>query len=235
MPIDDYFRKTEGKFLDNSFTPENYVILEGKSYANYSYPDLLVSKKRTHIGKDWIGSQRGLHMNNSFMFNLTQFVDFIKLIRSDKVYDGNGRKLRGQEVNDIENNFLAWHHCDKGEWLDTNFTPNPKGGLLIINYDHRTLKGELRPMRSDALTPYLEKDMWINFEEWLSLNTIYGLPWERKYKKGNLGYIAPLNSSNKAYSVSQFFCTNYGHLLACRVDHTNVLDTVGVHEVKIRP
>ena len=93
MPIDDYLGKIEGirssnrvfrkhtNLSDNDL--EDYIILESKSHDSHSYPDLLVSKKRSHLSLHWFDAHKALNQENSFMLNLRQFVDYLGRLNED--------------------------------------------------------------------------------------------------------------------------------------------------------
>ena len=101
--------------------PESYVILEGKQHGSYSYPDILVSTGKDYHSQDWNQTQQTLHNNNEFMLTIRQFADFLKLLKSDKVYDGKGKQLPKQQLDQILNEILEVRSPWRSEWLDTDF------------------------------------------------------------------------------------------------------------------
>jgi len=58
---------------------ESSIILPGKEYSNYTYPDLLVSMEKSHLGETWNNCYEALQQEGQFMLTIRQFVDFIAI------------------------------------------------------------------------------------------------------------------------------------------------------------
>lgn len=97
---------------------QKFIKLEGRTYEDYSYPDLLVPLEKTNIEIDWqwpsieerhnqgkptptFEDQRkiwedklhDLSQQGKYVLTIRQFVDFLSLLRSGKAYDKNGKKV----------------------------------------------------------------------------------------------------------------------------------------------
>src|SRR3989344_5409991 len=149
---------------------ESSIILPGKEYSNYSYPDLLVSMNRTYYkaGKDWYDSHKQLQSKDNFMLTIRQFVDFINLLKSGKVYNGLGKEISQRRIDSILDDVLAQRGPCRAEWLDTKF--KLVNDVLHINYNHRHVNGQLRPQNSKPLEECLMQDKLpgISLDHWLS-------------------------------------------------------------------
>src|SRR3989338_2319580 len=82
-------RKPKSSVTTNQgFNLSEYLILDGRTYGTYSYPDLLVEKERSKLEKNWNQTQTELHNEGSYMSTIRQFVDLLSMLKSGKVYDG---------------------------------------------------------------------------------------------------------------------------------------------------
>ena len=144
----------------NIRNPEAYLIMPGKTYGNYSYPDLLVAMERTNLGSNWNQSHEALHQEDSFMLSIRQYIDFLQLLKSENVYDGKGAKLTKGRVNKILDEILTKRGPWRAEWLDAYF--KNVNGVLHINYEHRNVNGQLKPQRNEPLEDCVMKDAYVN-------------------------------------------------------------------------
>src|SRR3990167_8644695 len=118
MPIDKYLEKLEGSRVSKKilnplpiFSIENtrrYIILEGKLHETYSYPDLLVSMGKSH---------QALYEEDSFMLNLRQYVDFLKLLKNGKAFDENGNLIEPKILELILDDIFEKRDPLRGEWI----------------------------------------------------------------------------------------------------------------------
>ena len=102
--------------------PKSYVTLPGRSYGNYSYPDLLVSMEKSHHDKSWDEASKALHEKGEFMLTLRQLVDFLNLLKSEKIYNGLGNEIDSSITDNIRNEILETREPLRGEWLDLKST-----------------------------------------------------------------------------------------------------------------
>ena len=111
----------------------SFIILEGRDYGSYSYPDLLVSATPKRDIELWENSNKNLQEESSLMLTPRQMVDFWQLLcQGEKVYSGLGIKLDKQQIREILEKRM--HH---EEWLDARIDAKNK----IIYYNHK-LKGK---------------------------------------------------------------------------------------------
>ncbi|MDD5133047.1 MAG: hypothetical protein PHD81_03050 [Candidatus Nanoarchaeia archaeon] len=198
--------------ITNLNNPEDYMILEGKTYDNYSYPDLLVSKYRLGSnlenypntgkeanGREYIGNidwKTALTLNlncEGFTLNPRQFIDFLKLLKSGKVYDGKGNKINSIELENIYNEITQVRDPWRSEWLDAKFKEINNG--LYLFSKHKLENGALVPKYKEIIEPStLMKDKLsgINLDSLLKTANKQGFP-TNKTKNGQLYYWNPEN------------------------------------------
>ncbi|MBS3146301.1 hypothetical protein J4471_01240 [Candidatus Woesearchaeota archaeon] len=213
MPIDDLLanldvdkvrlkiKKNKWKSIECDIEDaENYILLEGKKYGNYSYPDMLISTRLKYFGQNWVDAHKKLRQENSFMLTIRQFADFLKLLKLGIAYNGLGNKLGGYDLDRIQDEVLM---PEQREWLDASFTItrskvfymafNNKIGPKdnpIPTYDQRLGENILRHQRS------------IDFDKWLNTKNKLGLPIKKQ--KGDLYFNRPSNNSVTYFGVFQY-------------------------------
>lgn len=135
----------------NIQNPEAYLILEGRTHGNYSYPDLLVSMHRLELDNQvkQIAKQLNLTVQNTakekdgteYIGNIKwepaikltlslggltlpprQYVDFINLLKSGKAYNGKGDKVDKVNLDNILGEILTVRNPYRAEWLDAKFS-----------------------------------------------------------------------------------------------------------------
>ena len=240
MPIDKYLEKLEGSRVSKKilnplpiFSIENtrrYIILEGKLHETYSYPDLLVSMGKSHHGKNWYETHQALYEEDSFMLNLRQYVDFLKLLKNGKAFDENGNLIEPKILELILDDIFEKRDPLRGEWIDALFNIN--NNLLYIKYDNRIINGDLIPGQIRTSSNHLLKGagIGINLDDWLNTATIHGLP-PRKIKNGELDYYACLEENN---CVAWFYADSVGAFLSCNRDPSSSDPVLGVRHARIR-
>ena len=201
---------------------ESSIILPGKEYSNYSYPDLLVSMNRTYYkaGKDWYDSHKQLQSKDNFMLTIRQFVDFINLLKSGKVYNGLGKEINQRRIDSILEDILTQREFLRAEWNDVKF--KLVNGVLHIQYNHRHVNGQLQPQNSEPLEEYLMQYRRISLDHWLSNANSQGLPVPNT-KDGNLYYWQPRDGC-----VARFWSDSVGAYLSCGGDPSDSDSALGV-------
>ena len=202
---------------------ENYIILPGKVYGNYSYPDLLVSMDRYYQGSNWCNSHTKLHNDGFFMLTPRQFIDFISLLKSGNVHNGKGTKLDSAKVNTLLEDILKKKDPYRAEWLDADF--KVVNCNLYINYNHRTDNGILKPQNTELLEPCLMKDCYIDL---LSANK-QGLP-TKKMRKKDIYFYYPRRNNN---SVARFDAGSGRVCFNCDGNPLSSNASLGVRHAKI--
>lgn len=141
--------------IDPNLNLADYIILQ----ATKQYPDLIVAKQKSLYNHDWNEAHKELQNKDMQMLTIKQFIDLILLLKSGKVYDGNGYKLSNKEINTISDEILTVRSPWRSEWLDAKFTKEK--GILHINYNHRTLIGnKLAHQIEEPLDNCLKKDFY---------------------------------------------------------------------------
>src|SRR3989344_7135661 len=201
---------------------ESSIILPGKEYSNYSYPDLLVSMNRTYYktGKNWYDSHKQLQSKSNFMLTIRQFTDLINLLKSGKVYNGLGKEISQRRIDSILDDILTRREFLRAEWNDVKF--ERVNGVLHINYNHRHVNGQLKPQNSEPLEECLMQDRRISLDHWLNNANSQGLPVPNT-NDGNLYYWYPRDGC-----VARFGSSSVGAVLDCSRDPGDSDSALGV-------
>jgi len=165
------------------------------------------------------------------MLNLRQFVDFLNLLKTGKVYNGKGNKLSSTKIREIYNEITKVKSTWRAEWLDADFKLENNNDLYM-NFNHKTINGKLEPQNSEKLTNYLAKDKnpGIDLEYWLKNANDLGLPTPNT-PKGDLYYYQPEKDNN---SVARFGAYSCWACLGCDWDPRSSGSSVGVRPIKIK-
>ena len=240
MPIDNYLDKLEGVRSDsriirsgsNILNPESYIILEGKSHERYSYPDLLVSMQRSLLGDSWIEAHTTLHKEDSLMLNLIQYLDFLNLLKSDKVYDGNGDRLDYDKRIELLVPIFKGGLIPMGEYLDAFFNVNPTNDSLVMMYGHIISNESLNPLCYEVLRKSTDnnKIMGVNIDEWLN-EFSQNLRINSKIFIDNAEYLAPKGLQS---TVAGFVGAPDEACLDCNYDPHGHYLALGVRQAKIK-
>jgi len=147
---------------------------------------LYVAKERTLNGKSWYEAHRQLHNQGLQMLTIPEFIEFIKYLKE-------GYQDR-KEAKQILGEILKVREPTRGEWLDANF--KVINDRLCINYNHRTINGELKPFNSEPLEDCLMENKLpgIDLDYWFNNPTKQGLP-KKNTSKGKIWYWNPRNKT----------------------------------------
>ncbi|MFH1972465.1 MAG: hypothetical protein ABIJ18_03250 [archaeon] len=201
--------------------PQDYILLESTG----NYPDTHISTTRIHQGNNWFQAHEELHKEGLYMPTLRQFVDFLKLLKGGKAFNGQGNKIPKNQLEQILKEIIEVRAPGRAEWLDADF--KVKSDILHINYNHRTVGGQLQPNQSEVLQPYLDqnKTPGIGLEYWLNNATSrHGLP-PANTSDGSLYYWAPMSDNN---SVARFDAYSGRASLSCDGNPRDSNSSLGV-------
>lgn len=217
MPIDQYLEnldedKVRRKFKRKKWKsiechvedPENYILLEGRKYGNYAYPDILISTRLKYFGQNWIDAHKKLKQEDSFMLTIRQFADFLKLLKLGIAYNGLGNKLEGYELDRIQDQVLI---PEQREWLDASFTiTRNKVSYMTLN-NKIDPSDNLIPIFSQRLSENIRRSLRsVDFEQWIRSKNKVGLPVKKQ--RGDLYVHALRNNSVSYFSVFQYVVSN---------------------------
>ena len=235
MPIDDALAQLGPSIkypkIELTSTNGSYIFLPESDYNQNSlgyryHPDLLVSKERKYLGKNWHQAHEELAKENSFMLTIRQFVDFLNLLKSGNVYDENRNKISDKETELILEDILAQRNPYRAEWLDAEF--NTANSKIHINYHHlinRNLKREKEPLEDCLMqnkVPGIDLDYWL-----ANATNSQGLP-SKNNPNGKLNYYFPREGR-----VARFRANSVRVILDC-IDGPLYSDVgLGVRPVKI--
>ena len=141
--------------------------------------NLYVSKKRTHLNKDWYKTHSLLHEENLRMPTIPEFIEFLKYTRE------NEEELF-KDITEVRD---PW----RGNWLDAKFSE--KDGKMFIAYNHYIdNEGNLQARNTEILDNYLTEDRapGIDLSDWLDNHNQFGLPTQNS-KQGDLLYWSPVD------------------------------------------
>jgi len=198
----------------------DYILME----ATDNYPDTLISTTSILQGNNWYKTHEELHKQGLYMPTLKQFADFLKVLKTGKVFDGQGKRLPSTRLEQIFNKITKVRKPWRAEWLDANF--EARGGVKYIDYNHRTINGQLQPQNSEALQSYLGENraQGIDLEYWIENSTFQGLP-PTNTQDGNLYYWKPKTSND---SVAWFIACSDRVVLTCCGGSKGISPSLGV-------
>jgi len=217
--------------IDESILEKNVKeTVDVPSLDGYIYVppiNLYVAKEKTLHGKDWYQTHKELHKQGLQMLTIPEFIKFIKYLK------GGIRHPRYQdreEAKQILDEILTAREPLRGEQLDASF--KVINGELYINYNHRTINGELKPGKSEPLEDCLMKDKGpgIDLDYWLKNPTKQGLP-RKNTPGGKLDYWFPLGDDN---SVAGLYVNSHEASLSCCWGPGSPDSRVGVRAAKIK-
>jgi len=139
-----------------------YIILPGKTHGTYSYPDILVPmEKRMCTGKTLPAIYYTLKEDEEFLLTLRQFVDFIEVLKSQFVSDGNGNTLNQNVKSDLLNDIIGVKGGDtRSEWLDPFFMVNENSYQKTVDIHYTAIEnGNI--IRKMEIVPELSKQGFI--------------------------------------------------------------------------
>ena len=183
------------------------IILEAKQYRGYSYPDLLVPTERSYLNKNWAECRQAARQEEGYMLTPRQFVDFLKLLKSGKAFDENGKKVDSMRLQGLYDEITAVKSPWRAEWLDAKFGDKTITYALIEKDGSTTeVSRKLQGCLMEDKTP------GISLDSWLEKANNQGLP-TKKTKDGNLYYWHPRKDSVARFSADSgrayFYCSGY--------------------------
>ena len=205
---------------ESVIVPQDYILLEGTS----NYPDTLISTTKTLHGNNWFDTHKELHKEGKYMPTISQFVDFLTLLKRGKAFNGQGNKIPKNQLEQILKEIIEIRSPVRAELLDADF--KVINDILHINYNHRTIGGQLQPNDSEVLQPYLaqNKTPGISLDYWLNNATHQGLP-PTNTSDGELYYWAPMSDN---MSVARFGASSDRAFLFCGWDPRISISSLGV-------
>ena len=209
MPIDDHLEKLEDLQdstrhikLDEPLDSDqlkNYIILEGKLYGTYSYPDIFIALKKKHWRTSFTKTHKLLHCEGMFMLNMRQYVDLLNLLESRSVFYGDGTKVPQEIRQRLLNNIIDPQELSRGEWVDIVFSRKDREELITY---HQFLENRLIK-KTEEIDPEtliaVRKPKLIDLLDWLRNSTHQGFP-RADVTVGKVGYYYPctIGSPSKA-------------------------------------
>jgi len=204
----------------------SYLILPGRRHGSYEYPDLLVSTIRTHHGENWNQAHKSLKQEDSFMLTIRQYVDFLNLLKSGNVYDGDGKKVDKSTLDGILDDITKVKSFVRAEWLDAKFSSQV---MLRKNWHiiyHNQQSNEINEPLEECLMS--DKTPGIDLSYWLINATSQGLPTSNNLD-GSLYYWFPRKGA-----VARFYANSDRADLDCNRDPQNSDSVLGVRAAKIK-
>ena len=193
---------------------QDYILLEGTN----KYQDTFISTTRSFQDNNWNKTHELLHAKNLYMPTIRHFVDFLKLLRTGRAFNGNGDRISSSQLDAIYKEITEVRDPWRSEWLDAKFEDN------IVYYHHRIQQGSLQPVISERLDPYKRQDKTpgIDLEYWINNSTSQGLPLDNT-PGGNLYYWHPRNGA-----VARFIASSVRAYLICDGDPWYSVSSLGV-------
>lgn len=122
---------------------------------------------------------------------MRQLPDFLKLLKSGKAYDGNGKKIDSKILENIFNDITQVKSPWRAEWIDGDF--KYKNSILYLAQSHALdSSGNLIPQYVKRLDKCLIENRipGINLEQWIQNPTRQGLV-RKNSKKGRFILLLP--------------------------------------------
>ena len=207
----------------NLTNPENYILLEAKQHGSYSYPNMLVSMEKSHMGKNWTKTHEDLAKEGNYMLTIRQFVDFLSLLKSRRAFDGTGKLINRGKLESVFDEIVKVRDPWRSEWLDTRF----EGSNIIYHTFNFNGGGNLVEV-NEHLVNYIKTDKTpgINFNDWLKKANYQGLPTP-KTKKGSLYYWTPVDGA-----VARFDASSGRAYLGCDGNASGTYSSLGVRAAR---
>lgn len=205
-----------------------YILLEGKDHEAYAYPDVLVAVERSHHELRLGEQEEKIHREGGFLFIPRQFVDWILLLRSGKVYDGNGKTVSRTIVNNLLDHLLSSREPFRGERLSGQFTQ--VDGINYFAY-YRFDSDKKFYKVTDRITDCLLEEplRGISLEHWFAAATAQGFP-PVSSPTGRLRYRPPQHER-----VPWIGADEYGPIFNCAGDPSFKDKEFGMRKVILKP
>jgi len=219
---DRYLEESEKEPAKPPRTQNTSTSTDGVNLADYVYlpsHSLYVAKERTHQDKTWYDTHEALHQEGARMLTIKEFVDFLALLRTGNSLDGLEQRLPEDEVERIYKEITEVREPWRSEWLDADF--KVVNDRLNINYNHRTVNGNLKPQNSEPLDDCVRENSYVDL---IGSANGQGLPTSKSDKQ-EFYYWRPLEDNN---SVAGFFAGSDRTCLGCDWDPQGSNSTLGV-------
>ena len=199
---------------------EDYIIIP----ENKKHSDILIyinkPFNRSLLGKNWYEAHETLQEYNHFMPNMIEFLDLVKLLKSNKkIYNGKGRVTNSKNIAD---EVLTKREPLRGTWLDAYFAEVNE--TMHIFYDHRKVHGKLMPMKSEPLEKCIRRECYAS----LLYTNEQGLPIITASKEETHFYPPEDNS------VAGFEANSDGVWLGCNGNPRYSNPGLGVYAARLR-
>ncbi len=228
---------------------ENYLILPAANHGGREYPEVFVTMDRIgrwvpgfdektaelggfedtgeqgngrkYVGR--IGHELALDLSAALGFSVLDVrraVDFFRLIRSGKAYDGNGSRVDESVLEAIgeEIGLFGKRGPWRAEWLNDRYVMK-EGRMYVVN---KELVNGILEERNLLLDEYLADDSEVDVDDWLDRATAQGLP-RADCKEGDLQYWRPV-----ADRVAGFGAGSDGAVLFCGRRSSDTDSSLGV-------
>ena len=167
---------------------KDYILLDREHQkGNYSQIDLLVPFERSHLNERWTDctTPQLLAIDRGYMPTIRMYVDFLKLIKSGKSFDGDGRKINPARLRELYEEIAAVRSPWRGEHLDAKF------GSGVITYHLIEKDGSARPVTESLGDCLMENKLpGVDINSLLRTANKVGLPTS-KTKSGSLYFWHP--------------------------------------------
>jgi len=205
---------------------EDYILLDREHQkGNYSKLDLLFPFEKTHLDASWFEVRTPilLEREGGYMAPPRGFVDFLRLIKSGKAFDGNGRLIKPERLRALGNEITAVRSPYRSEWLDVQY----RDGTMQY---HSIKKDGTVELVTEPLEPHLSEDKTpgISLRSWIRTANNQGLP-TKKTGNGRLHYFGPRNGA-----VAGFYAYSGWAGLSCGGDPAGSGASPGVRVVRAK-
>ena len=251
-PVVNPLPNTNAPLITNLRSPEDYILLPGRTYGNFAYANSLVSMYKLGMspeveqanqqlgyqlrntekesnGRDYIGNinwKQALTLNlalGGFTLNPRRFADFLLLLKSGNAVDGTGNNIQKSKLEEVLDEIVTVRSPYRAEWLDADF--KYLNGKLWIYSNHKL---DISGKNIDANDLKELESCLMTKGSKINLGTInfQGMPTE----EGNdFQYWCPDNDNN---SVARFDAYSGGADLSCNGIPTGVSSSLGVRHVR---
>ena len=217
----------------NKQTKLQYIILPGKTHKSvhvpnlmYSYSDLLVAKQTELKGKNREEALFTLLKEGDDCLINRQLVDFLKLLKSGKAYDGNGKRINEKELLSIYDKMTKAVSPFRAEWLGDSYIKINSG--LYRGYNNCLVNKKVIATTFEKLEDYVTGNCFVDLNSF----NYQGLPTRRsekqEYEQGkNVYYWPPRDGFVVVFGAGSVWA-----FLGCGGDPTDTDAGLGVRRAK---